>query len=72
MTAIEELRKLPLAERRKIVEELEESIREEEADAGETPELIAELRRRFAELSASPSSGIPWEEVEKRILSRRG
>lgn len=72
MTAIGELRKLPLAERRKIVDELEESIREEEADMMETPELLAELNRRYQEYLADPSSATPWEEVKSSLLAGYG
>ncbi len=71
MTAIEELRKLPLDERRKIVDALEQSIREEEVDAAETPELIAELNRRYREYLENPSSAIPMEEAFNRIRSGR-
>lgn len=71
MTMIEELRLLPLAERRRIVDELTASIREEE-DLAESPELVAELRNRSAQLKCGSSPGIPWAEVENRILARRG
>jgi len=72
MIVLDELKKLPIEERMQIVEELTRSIREEEADFSESPELIEELRRRSANLKANPSSGFTWEEVEARILSRRG
>jgi putative addiction module component (TIGR02574 family) len=37
-----------------------------------SPEQIAELERRHAELVRDPSSGSPWEEVRARLWSRYG
>lgn len=72
MIALDELKKLPIEERMQIVEELTRSINEDDDILPEPPELIAEIRARAARFKADPSSGIPWEEVEKRILSKRG
>ncbi|RYE21097.1 MAG: addiction module protein [Sphingobacteriaceae bacterium] len=63
--------RLPIEEREQIIEELEQSINEERGAYQETPEFIAEIMRRSAALKADPSSGIPWEEVKKKILARR-
>ena len=71
MIALDELKKLPLDERIQIVEELTRSIHEEEDALLDPPELIEEIRARVARFKANPSSGIPWEEVEQRILSKR-
>lgn len=71
MIALEELKKLPLAERLQIVEELTISIHEEQSDFVESPELIEELQRRYAEYLADPSSAIPWETVKAQLLSGR-
>ena len=35
-----------------------------------SPQQIAELERRHAELERGPSSGSPWEEVRARLWSR--
>ena len=35
-----------------------------------SPEEIAELERRLAELERDPGSGSPWEEVRARLWSR--
>jgi putative addiction module component (TIGR02574 family) len=48
-------------------------------DLGAHPEEIPvrewqkqELARRKANLAANPASGISWEEVQRRVRSRRG
>jgi putative addiction module component (TIGR02574 family) len=71
MIALDELKKLPLDERKQIVEELTRSIDEEEDDFEESPELIQELQRRYAEYQADPSSAIPWEVALQQIRSDR-
>ena len=72
MIALDELRKLPLEERIRIVEELTKSIDEDDGNFEESPEFIAELEARWERFKKDPSSGSTWEEVEQRILSRRG
>ena len=71
MIALDELRKLPLEERIRIVEELTRFIDEDDGNFEESPEFIADLQRRSAKLKANPSTGSTWEEVEARILARR-
>ncbi|MEO7100126.1 MAG: addiction module protein [Luteolibacter sp.] len=72
MIELAELKKLPIAERLQLVEDLWDSIAEEQDALPDAPELIEEIRRRSANLKANPSSGFTWEEVEARIQSRRG
>jgi putative addiction module component (TIGR02574 family) len=72
MTALDELKKLPIAERLQLVEDLWDSIAADQNALPDPPELIEEIRARVARFKANPSSGIPWEEVEKRILAKRG
>jgi putative addiction module component (TIGR02574 family) len=64
------LRRLPLAERLKLVEDLWDSIAAESPDAAfpVTPELAAELDRRSAEMEANPGLGEPWDQVKARTL----
>ena len=71
MIALAELKKLPLAERLQLVEDLWDSIAEEQDALPDTPELVEELRARYAAYLADPSSAIPWADVEKSILFRR-
>ena len=67
---MEALLKLPSHERADLAMALWESLDEadREASVNLTPELAAELDRRFAEHLANPSTGIPWEEVRKKFV----
>jgi putative addiction module component (TIGR02574 family) len=66
---MEDLLKLPEAERREIVHELLESL--EESDLPPlTPEQMAEIDRRIEEHRRDPSTAIPWEEVRDRLRDR--
>ncbi|MFT3992131.1 MAG: addiction module protein [Luteolibacter sp.] len=73
MIALEELTKLSIAEREEIIAVLEQSLVDDGyGDFRESPELIAELKKRDAEYEANPEAALPWDEVKKQILSRRG
>ncbi len=71
MVALDELKKLPIKERKQIVEELTRSIYEEERDFEESPELVEELQTRYAAYLADPSSAIPWEVALEQIRTGR-
>jgi len=66
---LEALRRLPVAERLQLVEELWDSIAAEAPDDAFpiTPEVAAELDRRLAEHRADPDATRPWEEVRAEI-----
>lgn len=66
------LRRLSVAERLQLVEDLWDSVAEDAPDEALpiTPELAAELDRRLAEHEADPGSALPWEKVRARILRR--
>jgi putative addiction module component (TIGR02574 family) len=70
---MEALLKLPSNERAELALALWESLGDADRDASFelTPELVAELDRRFAEHEADPSTSIPWEEVRKKLASGR-
>jgi putative addiction module component (TIGR02574 family) len=70
---MEALLKLPSNQRADLALALWESLDEtdREASFNLTPELAAELDRRFAEHLANPSTGIPWEEVRKKFSGGR-
>ena len=70
MSAISELRLLPVPERLLLVEELWNSITEDQIALLDPPSVVAELRARKARFLANPASGVPWEEAKKQILSR--
>jgi putative addiction module component (TIGR02574 family) len=79
---LEELRRMPEAERREVVAAIEmefgdfvaEEVREEYGDFDDklTPEQIAELERRAEEFRNNPQSGIPWEQVREQARKRFG
>jgi putative addiction module component (TIGR02574 family) len=70
MKTLEDLLKLPAAERAEIAITLWDSVAGS-ADASVlplTPEQRAELDHRVAEHDQDPGSGIPWEEARRRLL----
>ena len=71
--SLDELLKLPAAERIEIAMALWESLSEAEREAQFklTPEQEAELDRRWAEHLADPGSAIPWEVVERELKNRK-
>ncbi|MEO6877616.1 MAG: addiction module protein [Gemmatimonadaceae bacterium] len=68
----EALRRLPVADRLKLVGDLWDSIAHDAPEEAfpVTPELSAELDRRLADADADPTGGIPWEEVQAEFLRR--
>ncbi len=66
----EELFKLSAAERLELVEELWDSIADEDEALALTNEQREDLERRLAEADADPTGGAPWEEVRERIRHR--
>jgi putative addiction module component (TIGR02574 family) len=66
----EQLRRLGIAERLQLVEDLWDSIAADAADAALSisPELAAELDRRLADHDAHPDRARPWDEVRAEIL----
>jgi putative addiction module component (TIGR02574 family) len=71
MVAITELKKLPIAERMQLVEELWDSIEKEQNSLPDSPEVVGELRARYTDYMADPTSVIPWETAFKLIRSKR-
>lgn len=70
---MEALLKLPSNERADLALALWESLDETDrvGSFDLTPELVAELDRRFAEHEADPSTAVPWEEVRKKLANGR-
>ena len=58
--------KLSRAERLQLVEDLWDSIVQEDAELSVSEEKRAELRRRKERFLQDPSSGRTWEEVKQR------
>jgi len=71
MIATSELRALPTAERLQLIEDLWNSIVEDQDPLPDHPSVVAELRARKARFMANPGSGVPWSEAKKRIRSGR-
>jgi putative addiction module component (TIGR02574 family) len=65
-----EIRFLPVPERIILVEQIWDSIVEDNESIALTDAQKAELDRRLAAHEASPDSGATWEEVEKRLRNR--
>lgn len=66
-----ELLKLSTAEKIELVEELWDSIPEEDEALALTVEQREDLDRRLAEADADPDGGVPWEEARERIRQRQ-
>lgn len=66
----EELFKLSAAERLELVEELWDSIADEDEALALTEEQREDLERRLVEADADPTGGSPWEEARERIRQR--
>ena len=64
-----EIRGLPVPERVHLVEQICDSVVEDEQAFELTGSQKAELDRRIAAREASPGRGRPWEEVKKRLLN---
>ena len=66
----EELFKLSAAERLELLEELWDSIADDDGVLALTDTQREDLDRRLAESDADPTGGFPWEEVRERIRHR--
>jgi putative addiction module component (TIGR02574 family) len=68
---LNEIRKLPVADRLQLVEDLWDSIAADTPDAVQlTPEQQEELQHRRAEHAADPGSAIPWAQVRAEMWAR--
>lgn len=66
-TLLEQALKLPVDDRRKLADDIYESI-EQDPDSFElSDEQKAEIDRRLAEYEKDPSIARPWEEVRERL-----
>lgn len=67
---LKELLELTAAERLELIEELWDSLDEEDEALALTDAQREDLERRLAEADADPTGGSPWEEVRERIRRR--
>lgn len=63
---------LPAAERRKLAEDLLDSVPEEDEAPAIPQWQIDELERREAYLEANPDSLLTWEQVKEHVRNRHG
>ena len=66
----EELLKLTAAERLELIEELWDSLDDQDEALALTDAQREDLERRLAEADADPIGGSAWEEVRERIRRR--
>ena len=71
LSILSELKKFSTAEKILIVEELWDSIADEQEKFELTGEERDELDRRVADYFLSPDDGYSWEEVKNRIKSMK-
>jgi len=71
MTPLSELKNLPLPERLQLVEDLWDSIAEDQRALPDHPSVGDILRERKADYQANPESGISWEQAKRNIRSGR-
>ena len=62
-----EIRQLPIIERVQLVEQIWDSIADDEKDFQLTDAQKLELDRRLAAQQANPNLGSPWSEVKRRL-----
>ncbi|MBY0573216.1 MAG: addiction module protein [Undibacterium sp.] len=72
-TITAEYMKLSVAERILLVEDIWDSIAEQEADAavGLSQDQKTELHRRVAAHRADPSTAVPWDQVRSKLFSSK-
>jgi putative addiction module component (TIGR02574 family) len=71
ITRLSELRKLSVAERIQLVQDLWDSIAEEPDALPLTDAQREELDRRLSDAEQNPGSGRAWAEVKERLLRKR-
>lgn len=70
MTILEQALKLPIQERRKLADDIYESIEASDEEFYLTPEQEAELNRRIEYNRQHPEDVVAWEDVNERLRQR--
>ena len=66
-TLLEQALRLPIPERRKLADDIYDSIGSEDEAFHLTDEQKAELERRMEDFRRDPDSSIPWETVRENL-----
>jgi putative addiction module component (TIGR02574 family) len=67
MSAITELKSLPIPERLQLVEDLWDSIALDQQSLPDHPQVVEEIRRRRAKFEANLGTGLAWDQLKRRI-----
>ncbi len=67
-----DFRKLSVAERLQLVEDIWDSIAEDTGAVAVPPEVLDEAEQRLREHRQNPDSAVPWENVKKDLYKRGG
>jgi len=67
--ALEQIRQMPVVQRIQLVEDIWDSMVEEDVDFPLSSAQLTELDSRRAAMLADPSIGIPWAEAKARLLA---
>lgn len=62
-------KQLPVDDRKLIVQELNESLPEDDELFTLSPEWTAEIQRRVAEMDAHPEKSRPWPQVRDELMA---
>lgn len=62
-------KELPENDRREVIRELQESLPTDDEPVALSPEWMAEIQRRVAEMDAHPEKSRPWAEVRSEIMA---
>lgn len=68
---MEAIRKLTPAQRIALIEQIWDTLAEEDAEVPVSQAAMAEMERRLAELDADPSKAISYDEMMKRLAQLR-
>ena len=72
MASLAELRTLSVSERIQLVEDLWDTIAEDQEALADDPAVIDEIRARKRRHEADPSAAVSWETAKARIRGQRG
>lgn len=67
---IDEIRRLSVGQRVQLVEDIWDTLSEEDAELPLSDAQMAELDARREQLLADPSIGIPWEAAKARLAEK--